>query len=130
VKEVESLANQELRTPRPKIRHWQFLVSPQHFELKKTVYNRTDNHQYSMKIRTILNMVKKAKSLPLKSILSVIAPIAQKLVGEELLEQQIASLNTAKTALKQTVTILKVIIGILSVSLLIFIVYLIYNVLI
>lgn len=82
-----------------------------------------------MKIRTILNMVKKAKSLPLKSILSVIAPIAQRLFGEELLEQQIASLNTAKTVLKQTVTILKVIIGILSVSLLIFIVYLIYNVL-
>ncbi len=82
-----------------------------------------------MKIRTILNMVKKAKSLPLKSILSVVAPIAQKFFGEELLEQQIASLNTAKTALKQTVTILKVIIGILSISLVIFLVCLIYNVL-
>lgn len=82
-----------------------------------------------MKIRTILNMVKKAKSLPLKSILSVVAPIAQKLLGEDLLEEQIASLNTAKTALKQTVTILKVIIGILSVALIIFFVFLIYNIL-
>jgi hypothetical protein len=82
-----------------------------------------------MKIRTLLNLIKKAKSLPLKSILSVVAPIAQKLFGEELLAEQIASLNTAKTALKQTVSILKVIITILSVALIIFLVFLIYNIL-
>lgn len=82
-----------------------------------------------MKIRTILNLIKKAKSLPLKSILSVVAPIAQKLLGEDLLQKQIASLNTAKTALKQAVTILKIIIGILSIGLIIFLVVLIYSLL-
>ncbi len=82
-----------------------------------------------MKIRTILNLVKRAKSLPLKSILSVVAPIAQKLFGEGLLEEQIASLNTAKAALKQAVTILKIIIGILSVGLVIFLIVLIHGLL-
>ena len=82
-----------------------------------------------MKIRTILNMVKKAKSLPLKSILSVVAPIAQKLLGEDLLEEQIASLNTAKVALKQVVTIVKIIIGVLSVGLVIFLAVLIHGLL-
>lgn len=82
-----------------------------------------------MKIRSLFNLVKKTKSLPLKSILSVIAPIAKKLFGEDLLEQQIESLNTAKVALKQAVTILKIIIGILSIGLAIFLIVLIYQLL-
>lgn len=82
-----------------------------------------------MKIRSIINLVKKTKSLPLKSILSVVAPIAKKVLGEDILEQQIASLNTAKVALKQAVTILKIIIGVLSIGLAVFLIALIYNLL-